>query len=104
MNEAKPPKKAIKLEIKVDETVGAGTYANLAIVNSSDSEFVMDFAFIQPGRPKAKVATRIIISPKNAKRMLMLLNKQIQVYEKRFGEIDVRSLPPMPTPDPIDVN
>ena len=104
MNEAKPPKKAIKLEIKVDETVGAGTYANLAIVNSSDSEFVMDFAFIQPGRPKAKVATRIIISPKNAKRMLMLLNKQIQVYETRFGEIDVRSLPPMPTPDPIDVN
>jgi hypothetical protein len=79
MTEDKMPKKpAVKMEIKVDETIAGGAYSNLCIINHSDSEFVMDFVFIQPGRPKTKVASRIIMSPKNAKRTLMLLDQQLK--------------------------
>jgi Protein of unknown function (DUF3467) len=104
MTEEKAPKKAVKLELKIDDAIGAGTYANLAIVNSSDSEFVLDFAFIQPGRPKAKIASRIVMSPKNAKRMAKLLEKQIQNYENRFGVIDIRPQPNMPVVADTDIN
>jgi len=95
MTEEKTPKKALKLELKIDDAVAGGTYANLCIINHSDSEFVADFAFVQPGRPKAKVSNRIVLSPKNAKRMMLLLQNQVKVFEKRFGEIDVRNAPPI---------
>lgn len=98
MPDTKAPKKAMKLELKIDDAVAAGTYANLCIINHSDSEFVADFAFVQPGRPKAKIASRIVMSPKNAKRTLLLLKNQIGVYEKRFGDIDIQKLPTMPIP------
>lgn len=104
MTETKPPaKKAIKMELKVDESVGAGNYANLCIINHSDSEFVLDFAFIQPGRPKANVADRIVMSPKNAKRMLMLLQAQVKNFEKRFGQLDVAA-PMIAPPDDSEIN
>jgi hypothetical protein len=83
------PKKAVRLEIKIDDPIAAGTYANLAIINHSDAEFVFDFVFIQPARPRSKVASRIIMSPKNAKRMMMALQHQMKVFEKQFGELAV---------------
>ena len=82
-------KKAVRLEIKIDDEIAAGTYANLCIINHSDAEFVLDFVFMQPARRKSKVASRIIMSPKNAKRMLMLLQQQVKAYEKRFGELSI---------------
>ncbi|NLH47767.1 MAG: DUF3467 domain-containing protein [Myxococcales bacterium] len=104
MTEDKLPKKpAVKMEIKVDEAVAGGTYANLCIVNHSDSEFVLDFVFIQPGRPKTKVSSRIIMSPKNAKRTLMLLDQQIKNYEKRFGKLEIAAPMAMPGPE-MEVN
>jgi hypothetical protein len=73
------PKKAVRLEIKIDDPIAAGTYANLAIINHSDAEFVFDFVFIQPARPRSKVA----------KRMMMALQHQMKVFEKQFGELAV---------------
>jgi len=90
-------KKAMRLEIKIDDAIAAGTYANLCIVNHSDAEFVLDYVFVQPARRKSKVAGRIIMSPKNAKRMMMVLQKQIQAYEKRFGELEITPMPHMDT-------
>jgi len=103
MTETKPPKKAFKMELKVDESIGAGSYANLCIINHSDSEFVLDFAFIQPGRPKANVANRIVMSPKNAKRMMMLLQAQVKNFEKRFGALDITA-PMIAPPEDTEVN
>jgi len=95
MNEEKPqPQKAVKLEIKIDDPIAAGIYSNLCLVNHSDSEFVMDFVFVQPGRAKTKVASRIILSPKNAKRVMLLLEQQVKAFEQQFGELKIT--PPIP--------
>lgn len=96
-------KKPVRVEIKVEDAVAGGTYANLCLINHSDAEFVLDFVFIQPGRPKAKVSNRLIMSPKNAKRMMMLMQQQVKNYEKRFGELDIT--PPLPSEMPkMEIN
>ena len=49
-----------KINIELDEKIAEGTYSNLAIINHSVSEFVIDFISIMPGSPKNKVKSRII--------------------------------------------
>ncbi len=82
------PKKQIDLEL--DEAVAQGHYANLAIIAHSASEFVIDFAAIMPGLPKAKIKSRIVMSPEHAKRLLMSLQENITRYESTVGRIDIR--------------
>jgi hypothetical protein len=81
-------KKGIDLEL--DETTAQGHYANLAIISHSVSEFVVDFAAIMPGVPKAKIKSRIVLSPEHAKRLLMSLQDNITRYESTVGRIDLR--------------
>jgi hypothetical protein len=85
LEEAK--QKEVKLEIHLDEDLAQGTYANLAVVNHNESEFVVDFIFVQPQAPRAKVRSRVILSPQHAKRFVAVLNENIGRYEKNFGEI-----------------
>lgn len=61
------------INIELDEKVAEGTYSNLAIINHSVSEFVVDFVSIMPGTPKSKVKSRIILTPQHAKRLLKAL-------------------------------
>lgn len=44
-----------QLQIELKEEVAQGTYANLAIITHSSSEFVLDFVLVLPGLPKAGV-------------------------------------------------
>ena len=81
--------KEVKLEIQVDEDIAQGVYANLAVVNHSDAEFTLDFIFVQPQAPRAKVRSRVITSPKHVKRLLLALEENLKKYEKQFGAIDV---------------
>lgn len=87
--EQKP--KPVNLQIQIDDDVSQGVYVNLAIVNHNENEFVLDFIFVQPGQPRAKVRARIISSPKHTKRLLDALQDNIARYEKRFGLIDNQS-------------
>ena len=80
------------IDIELDENVAQGSYANLAIISHSTSEFVIDFAAIMPGVPKAKVKNRIILTPEHAKRLLMSLQDNITRYESAMGRINI----PMP--------
>ena len=80
-------KKGIDLEL--DEAIAQGHYANLAIISHSASEFVVDFAAIMPGLPKAKIKSRIVLSPEHAKRLLMSLQDNITRYESAVGRIDI---------------
>jgi len=83
-----PNTKEIKLEIQLDEETAQGVYANLAVVNHNDNEFVLDFIFVQPQAPRAKVRSRVITSPSHAKRMLLALQENVARYEKLFGVIE----------------
>ena len=85
----KGPKNPPNVQIQVPEDIAQGTYANLTFVNHNETEFVLDFIFLQPLEPRAKVRSRIISSPKHAKRFLNALRDNIARYEDRFGEIDI---------------
>ena len=76
-----------QLNIELSEEIAEGTYSNLAIINHSPSEFVVDFIKIMPNVPKARVKSRIILTPQHAKRLLHALADNIQKYEQKFGKI-----------------
>ena len=76
------------LQIEIDENVARGVYTNLALLTHSETEFLIDFLFLQPQTPKTKVLARLITSPIHAKRFLAALQDNIQKYEARFGAID----------------
>ncbi|HXZ24687.1 MAG TPA: DUF3467 domain-containing protein [Nitrospiria bacterium] len=78
-----------QITIEIDETVARGTYANLALISHTESEFLFDFLFLFPQQPKAKVLARIISSPGHTKRLLTALQDNIKRYEEQFGEIKV---------------
>ncbi len=76
-------------EIEIDKEKGLGVYSNLVMITHSPSEFVLDFARIMPGLPKAKVVSRVIMAPQHAKMFLKALEDNIKKYEERFGEIKI---------------
>ncbi len=80
-------KKGLKFEIQADEETAMGKYSNFVIINASETDFALDFVYAPPQSRKAKLRSRVILSPVHVKRMMMLLQKQVQTYEKKFGEI-----------------
>ena len=79
--------KTHEIDIELTEEVAQGHYANLAIIAHSTSEFVIDFAALMPGLPKAKVRSRVILTPEHAKRLLLSLQENITRYETSVGRI-----------------
>lgn len=76
-----------KLNIELSEEIAEGIYSNLAIISHSNSEFVIDFVKVMPGMPKAKVKSRILMTPEHAKRLLLALDDNIQKFEAKAGKI-----------------
>lgn len=85
-----------QINIELDEKVAEGIYSNLAIINHSISEFVVDFVSIMPGTPKSKVKSRIILTPQHAKRLLKALGENVKRFENSHGEIKDYEQPPIP--------
>ncbi len=85
-----------KINIELDEQTAEGTYSNLAVINHSVSDFVVDFVNIMPGTPKAKVKSRIIMTPQNAKRLAKALIDNLKRFEATHGEIKDYEQPPIP--------
>jgi len=85
-----------QINIELDEKVAQGIYSNLAIINHSQSEFVVDFITIMPGVPKSKVKSRIVLTPQHAKRLLKALGENIKRFENTHGEIKDFQHTPMP--------
>lgn len=71
-----------EIQIELSEEMAQGTYANLAIISHSSSEFILDFIRVVPGAPKAQVKSRVVLTPDNAQRLLFALQDNI----KKFGE------------------
>lgn len=77
------------MQLELTPEVAEGVYSNMAVIAHSPSEFVLDFVRVMPGMPKAKIMTRVMMTPENAKRLLGALNENIRRYEMQFGEIDM---------------
>jgi len=80
-------KKQNQINVELSEDVAQGIYSNLAIITHSSAEFVLDFVRVMPGVPKAKVQSRIILTPEHAKRLLLALQDNIAKYESVHGKI-----------------
>lgn len=91
MDEKIPENKPLPIEI--DDQTARGIYANLAVITHNETEFVLDFLFLQPQNPKAKVLARLISSPVHAKRFLWALRENLDKYEARFGPISAGQNP-----------
>ena len=95
MSTPKDPSKKGQINIELDDKVAEGIYSNLAIINHSVSEFVVDFVSIMPGTPKSKVKSRIILTPQHAKRLAKALHENVKRFEKAHGEIKDYEQPPV---------
>lgn len=91
------PQAQNQINIELSEEIAEGIYSNLAMIAHSNSEFVIDFIRLMPGVPKAKVKSRIVITPEHAKRFLLALKDNIEKYENSFGAIKrTEDLPKFP--------
>ena len=97
MAENKNKPKQNQLNIELPEEVAEGIYSNLAIISHSNSEFVVDFVRLVPNVPKAKVKSRIILTPQHAKRLMRALVDNVKKYEALHGMIEEpdQQYPPM---------
>lgn len=77
-----------QINVELSEEVAEGIYSNLVMIAHSNSEFVIDFIRLMPGVPKAKVKSRIIVTPDHAKRLVAALKDNIEKYEAAFGKIN----------------
>jgi Protein of unknown function (DUF3467). len=88
-----------QINLELSAEIAEGTYSNLAIISHSSSEFVVDFARIMPGAPKANVKSRIILTPEHAKRLLFALQDNVTKFEANNGKIKIDNnnhIPAMP--------
>ena len=83
-----------KFQIELPAEIAQGEYASLAIITHSSSDFVVDFARLLPGVPKAQVKSRVILAPEHAKRLLLALQENIVRYEREFGPIKLPNQEP----------
>lgn len=79
------PQSEINIELPEEES--EGTYANLVMISHSPEEFILDFIRVVPGVQRARVKSRIIVTPQHAKRLLGALEENIERYEQAHGEI-----------------
>ena len=85
-----------QINIELTEDVADGVYSNLAIITHSNAEFIVDFVRVLPGVPKAKVKSRIVLTPQHAKRLLHALSENVNKYEEQHGKIKDAEMVGMP--------
>lgn len=88
MSDTKNPHEG-QLPIELPANVAQGTYANLAMITHSTSEFILDFIRMMPGVPKGTVCSRVILTPEHAKRLLYALQDNLHKYEEKNGKIEI---------------
>jgi hypothetical protein len=83
-------KRQIRLEIPSNLSA---VYANAVIVSQTHSEIILDFTQVMPNDPRARIQTRVAMTPANAKAFLRALEENLNRFEARHGEI---TMPPRP--------
>ncbi len=82
------------LSIDIAPAVSGGVYANMVISSLSFDEVTLDFLYLLPHLQKATVQSRVILNPRQAKRLATLLASTINDYESQFGMIQDEPLAP----------
>lgn len=82
-----------QINIELSEEIAEGIFSNLAIITHSNTEFVLDFIRVMPGIPKAKVKSRIILTPEHAKRLMSAMQDNIEKFESINGRIKTQEEP-----------
>ena len=92
---AAPPaaRPTAQVQVQLGEQEAEGIYSNLVLISHSASEFILDFARMLPGIPKAKVYSRIIMTPQNAMSLRDVLQRNLQAYEEKYGKIPTSGVP-----------
>lgn len=85
--------KGKQIQVELPKEVSEGIYSNLVLIAHSASEFIIDFARVLPGAPKAKVFSRIVMTPQHAKLLRKALEDNIKKFESSFGEIKITGMP-----------
>jgi len=79
-----PPRISVELPANLE-----ATYANLTLISHSTSEIIMDFARAMPNTPKAKIYSRVVMTPMNAKLLHRALADNLKKFEEKYGEIKI---------------
>lgn len=82
--------KDIKEQKRINVQVPANledVYSNFALITHSAWEIIIDFARLLPNSPNAKVYSRVVMTPMNAKLLLRALGENLGKFEAQFGEI-----------------
>ena len=83
-----PPQQPMQLQVELPPLLEP-VYSNIAFIQHSPSEFIVDFARLLPGVPTAKVGARVVTTPMHARLLLRALEENISKYEAQFGPIYV---------------
>ena len=92
-DEPKAPPEGPRIQVELPEKEAEGIYSNFVLITHSPSEFVVDFARLLPGSPKAKVFSRIVMTPMHARSLLDTLERNIKMFEDKNGKIKMSGLP-----------
>jgi hypothetical protein len=79
-----------QVQVQIDPGEAEGIYANVVLFAHSHHEFILDFARMLPGLQRAKVFSRIILTPQTAKSLLRGLESRIKGFESQHGQITVQ--------------
>jgi hypothetical protein len=90
MRKQPQPQAQQQIQVELDESAAEGIYSNFVLTGNTAAEFILDFARMLPGLKKAKVFSRIIMTPQSAKSLLNVLSKTVEQYEGNFGEIKIQ--------------
>lgn len=96
MNDQTSQQDQQQINIELNDETAEGVYSNLVMISHSPEEFILDFIRVMPGVPKARVKSRIIVTPQHSKRLLRALADNIEKYESAHGEIEERTPPGQP--------
>lgn len=80
-----------QIQVKVDDRVLKGQYANMAQVAHTNEEFILDFMTILP--PVGQLTARIILNPSHFKRLSRAMEDNLKRYESQFGTIQLAVVP-----------
>ncbi|NDD67602.1 DUF3467 domain-containing protein [bacterium] len=84
---------ALNIQVEIEDAIAQGVYSNLFLVGFTSEDVTLDFAYLQHTSAKARIRSRLVLSPRNAKRLARLLTASVIDYESKHGSITDESGP-----------